>query len=114
MAGARATLALLLLDTRSLSISPEFGSDDFEAYAGLLGSNLKSMMDQVAASDQQVTNPLRMEEEPASMARTLYYLLVQMVGGRALKMLRTVPNHNGLEAWRRGDASFSIMSPQPR
>ena len=42
----------------------------------------------------------RLVPQCRTRARFLYGLLVQVCAGRALALLRIVPNNNGLEAWR--------------
>ena len=83
----------------------------FESWAALLPAvGARSVMDylemvSVATTEAEVgTDALGTEAERA--ARVIYHLLVQLVGGRALGIVRRTPRGNGLLAWYRLKKEF--------
>ena len=66
---------------------------------------------QEAASDRGDLPTDQLDPDQQAIAKTLYFILVQTVGGRALQMLRAVPGHNGLEAWRQLVKDYEPKNP---
>ena len=104
-----AAAAGLLVDARSLAKPSRFdgaegGRRDWpfsvDACLGLLGHDILEMAGQAADSDRAVLPTAQLDADQQAVAKTLYFILAQTAGGRALQMLRAVPGHNGLEAWR--------------
>ena len=54
----------------------------------------------LAVMEQDPIPLQRLVPQCRTRARFLYGLLVQVCAGRALALLRIVPDNNGLEAWR--------------
>ena len=104
-----AAAAGLLVDTRSLAKPSRCDGADgkwrdwrfsFEAYLGLLGHGILELALQTAASDPPVLPTDQLDANQHFVTMTLYFIMAQTVGGRALQLLRAVPGHTGLEAWR--------------
>ena len=97
-----------LLDLRSLSKPQRFNGQEqkwrdwrfsFEAYCGLLADDFQVTMEQSAAHPTPVSMtalPTRKQE----FSKTLFFLLVQLLEGRALAILKMIKDQNGMEAWR--------------
>ena len=83
----------------------------FESWAGLLpdvaGRPVLEFMELAAAArDETELQDEALGEEARKAARVLYHLLVQLVGGRALALVRRTPRGNGLLAWKRLKREF--------
>eukprot|EP00971_Amphidinium_carterae_P177777 3526124-Amphidinium_carterae.4 len=83
-----------LRDTRALKKPPKFSGNDEDWSEGSLQFLgyvcLESRSDSIDA----------LEDTFATQSRNLYFLLTQLVSGRAFVILRAVPNQHGYEAWR--------------
>ena len=95
-----------LVDLRGIAQPPSFNCEEkawadwrfrFQTVAALL--SLHEVM-QVAAQHPRVIVSTELSEENVWKGRTLYGLLVALVAGRALGIVRQVPEGHGLEAWR--------------
>ena len=98
--------AVKLVDLRGIAQPPSFNGEEkawadwrfrFQTVAALL--SLHEVM-QVAARHPRVIVSTELSEENVWKGRTLYGLLVALVAGRALGIVRQVPEGHGLEAWR--------------
>ena len=96
------------VDRRVLSKPPVFNSEDekwqewkfiFKSYIVLLSHAMYELMQQAEASEVPLAIST-LSETAQAHGRTLYAVLAQLLRGRALKLLMTVPQNNGLEAWR--------------
>ena len=115
-----AAAAGLLVDARSLAKPSRFDGAEgrwrdwrfsFEAYLGLLGHDILEMASQTAGSDRAVLPTAQLDADQQAVTKTLYFILAQTVGGRALQMLRALPGHNGLEAWRQMVKHYEPKNP---
>ena len=95
-----------MVDLRGIAQPPPFLGDEkawvdwrfrFQTVAALM--NLYGVMRLAAAHPRQITQE-ELSEENKWKGRTLYGLLVALVSGRALGIIRQVPEGQGLEAWR--------------
>ena len=96
-------MASQLLDLRSLSKPQCFEGQEqkwrdwrfsFEAYCGLLKDGFQTAMQQ----SSEYPNPVGMSAlspEKQEISKTLFYVLVQLLGGRALSIVRMVRDQNG-------------------
>ena len=78
----------------------------FEAWCGLLPdvgtSTVIDLMDRaVAATSDGEVMINYMGAESATIAQNLYYILVQVMGGRGLMIVKKAERGNGLLIWRR-------------
>ena len=98
--------AVKLVDLRGIAQPPPFSGDEkawvdwrfrFQTVAALM--NLYEVVRLAAAHPRQITQE-ELSEETMWKGRTLYRLLVALVSGRALGIIRQVPEGQGLEAWR--------------
>ena len=96
--------AVKLVDLRGIAQPPSFNGEEkawadwrfrFQTVAALL--SLHEVM-QVAARHPRVIVSTELSEENVWKGRTLYGLLVALVAGRALGIVRQVPEGHGLEA----------------
>ena len=55
----------------------------------------------VAASDDNRVTISAMGQESATIAQSLYYIMVQVMSGRALMIVKKSERSNGLIIWRR-------------
>ena len=98
--------AVKLADLRGIAQPPPFSGDEkawvdwrfrLQTVAALM--NLYGVTRLAAAHPRQI-NQEDFSEENKWKGRTLYGLLVALVSGRALGIIRQVPEGKGLEAWR--------------
>ena len=110
----------MLIDTRSLAKPPRFNGEEarwqdfrftFEAYCGLVGVDMLDMMNNVAVSTRPVRSMTGLAPGQQRVSKTLFYLLVQLTSGRALGMLKTIGDANGLEGWRRMSQHYEPRAP---
>eukprot|EP00971_Amphidinium_carterae_P330268 6463206-Amphidinium_carterae.1 len=105
-----AGLGIGLIDTRALTKIRAFDGKEsswrdwsfqFESYCGLLSAALHRHMTEV----KNVTTPLHsmqiLQDDLAVLSRSMFFLLVQLVGGVAMTIVRGVEEQHGFEAWRR-------------
>eukprot|EP00971_Amphidinium_carterae_P292553 5807951-Amphidinium_carterae.1 len=99
-----------ILDTRALTKPPRFsGRDDdwrdwsfqFTSYIGLVSNKMHVQMQACARRTEPLQPMTVLIEQLMMQSRNLYFSLVQLVGGRALAILRAIPDQHGFEAWRR-------------
>ena len=115
-----AAAAGLLVDARSLSKPSRFDGAEgrwrdwrfsFEADLGWRGHDILEMASQTAGSDRAVLPTAQLGADRQAVTKTLYFILVQTVGGRALQMLRAVPGRSGLVAWRQMVKHYEPKNP---
>ena len=78
----------------------------FECWLGLVpdigSSNVADVMERAGnAVDVETLDMSTFGSEAKQVANSIYYLLVQLVGGRAMAIVRKVMKGNGLLAWYR-------------
>ena len=78
----------------------------FECWLGLVPdvgqSNVSDVMDRANSNiDEAALDMNTFGGEAKQVAQSIYYLLVQLVGGRALSIVRKTVKGNGLLAWHR-------------
>ena len=95
-----------LLDIRGLGKPPNFTGEEsqfvewkfrFEISMSLMG--LADNMKTAEARNTEITIE-EMSEAALQKSKTLYAILAQVLSGKALALIRLVPNHNGFESWR--------------
>ena len=65
----------------------------------MVSESVVARMEGGASSQNEL--PMPPDEDDKRVVRWIYNFLAQQLRGRAMKMLRGVPERNGLEAWRR-------------
>ena len=97
-----------LPDTRLLGKPPSFEGDEAQyrewrftmrAYSAVLSSDLARLMDQAEAEPLPLNNN-QLSMEHRQLSETLYYVLAMLLKGRALRLLMSVGQGQGLEGWR--------------
>ena len=78
----------------------------FETWCGFLPdvgtSSVLDLMDRaVSASDDNSVTIAVLGQESATIAQSLYYIMVQVMSGRALMIVKKSERSNGLIIWRR-------------
>eukprot|EP00971_Amphidinium_carterae_P264164 5240473-Amphidinium_carterae.1 len=86
-----------LIDTRALTKPQRFSGKEeewrdwcfqFEAYAGLLGHGLLGHMEQAGVLTGNMHPIGVLTQDLADLSRSLYFLLAQLLAGKALTILR--------------------------
>ena len=114
-----ATVEAPLLDTRTLGKPPNFSgkpedwtmwSFKFETWASLLPMVRDKSVDQIldwsVSRDEDDLMLTGMDERLLQPSRTVYFMLAQLLEGRALAILRRTPRGEGLRAWKRMKAEY--------
>lgn len=70
----------------------------FESWASLLVAQLSTLMHKSAGIEN--SNPIAMNPDEELRRREPDHILVQLVKGKALRVIRASPAGDGLEAWR--------------
>ena len=71
------------------------------------------VMEEAAKATSEIDFELELDDHQV-ISRSLYHILVQVVEGKAHRILRSTPRGNGAEAWRRLKAEYQPMIAQRR
>ena len=98
-----------IIDPRILEKLPNYNGDEagfteweivFSSVAGLLGIEDSMNIAVNAATDSEVSLSELGDEEIRKQSKALWYMLIQTVKGKALRICNTAERLNGLMAWR--------------
>eukprot|EP00971_Amphidinium_carterae_P290610 5770548-Amphidinium_carterae.2 len=78
----------------------------FLGYVGLVSQTMYKQMKVVSRIPQPLHAIDALEDTLATQSRSLYFLLTQLVSGRAFVILRAVPDQHVYESWRRLCAQY--------
>ena len=110
-----------IVDTRVMEKIPIFDGNEanfaewrftFEATCGLLGLEEVLRQSVLATHDEASINVYAQQPDVSLKKKAVYYLLVASCRGRAQVLVRGVPKHAGLMAWRQTVRATSWQSAQ--